>query len=99
MLDIKKIRDDFEEIKKRVEYRGKGDFGIENVRGFDDRRRGLLAEVEAMKHRQNTVSREIPKSGIEGATTHIPSPGRCPLPTIRCPPQSPLTKRCSTIIR
>ena len=36
MLDIKKIRDDFEGIKKRVEYRGKGDFGIENVRSFDD---------------------------------------------------------------
>ena len=42
MLDIKKIRDDFEGIKKRVKYRGKGDFGIENVRSFDDRRRGLL---------------------------------------------------------
>lgn len=69
MLDIKKIRDDFEGIKKRVEYRGKGDFGIENVRGFDDRRRGLLAEVEAMKHRQNTVSREIPKLKKAGKDT------------------------------
>ena len=69
MLDIKKIRDDFEEIKKRVEYRGKGDFGIENVRSFDDRRRGLLAEVEAMKHRQNTVSREIPKLKKAGKDT------------------------------
>lgn len=69
MLDIKKIRDDFEGIKKRVEYRGKGDFGIENVRSFDDRRRGLLAEVEAMKHRQNTVSREIPKLKKAGKDT------------------------------
>lgn len=69
MLDIKKIRDDFEGIKKRVEYRGKGDFGIEDVRSFDDRRRGLLAEVEAMKHRQNTVSREIPKLKKAGKDT------------------------------
>ena len=33
MLDIKKIRDDFEGIKKRVEYRGKGDFGIRRLSG------------------------------------------------------------------
>ena len=56
MLDIKKIRDDFEGIKKRVEYRGKGDFGIESVRSFDDRRRDLLAEVEAMKHIEDRKS-------------------------------------------
>jgi len=60
MLDIKKLREDFEGIRERVEYRGKGDFGINNIKKFDEERRSLLAEVEAMKHRQNTVSREIP---------------------------------------
>ena len=29
MLDIKRIREDFEGVKERVEFRGKGDFGIE----------------------------------------------------------------------
>lgn len=60
MLDIKKLREDFEGIRERVEYRGKGDFGIDDIKKFDEERRSLLAEVEAMKRRQNTVSREIP---------------------------------------
>ena len=61
MLDIKRIREDYENVKARVEFRGKGDFGIENVKKYDEKRRELLAEVEAMKNRQNTVSKEIPK--------------------------------------
>lgn len=52
MLDIKRIREDFEGVKERVEYRGKGDFGIGDVKKYDDQRRSLLAEVEEMKHRQ-----------------------------------------------
>ena len=66
MLDIKRIREDFEGVKKAVEFRGKGDFGLENVKKYDEERRSLLAEVEAMKNRQNTVSREIPKLKKEG---------------------------------
>ena len=69
MLDIKRIREDFEGVKERVEFRGKGDFGIDNVKKYDEERRELLAEVEAMKNRQNTVSREIPKMKKEGQDT------------------------------
>ena len=69
MLDIKKIREDFEGIKERVEFRGKGDFGLERVKELDEKRRELLAEVEAKKNRQNTVSREIPKLKKEGLPT------------------------------
>ena len=69
MLDIKRIREDFEGVKERVEFRGKGDFGLENVKHFDEKRRELLAEVEAKKNRQNTVSREIPKMKKEGQDT------------------------------
>ena len=36
MLDIKKLREDFEGIRERVEYRGKGDFGINNIKKFDE---------------------------------------------------------------
>ena len=61
MLDIKRIREDYEGVKERVEYRGKGDFGIGDVKKYDEERRALLADVEAMKHRQKTVSKEIPK--------------------------------------
>lgn len=66
MLDIKRIREDFEGVKERVEFRGKGDFGIDHVKKYDEERRALLADVEAMKNRQNTVSREIPKMKKEG---------------------------------
>ena len=69
MLDIKRIREDFEGVKKAVEFRGKGDFGLDNVKKYDEERRALLAEVEAMKNRQNTVSREIPKMKKEGQDT------------------------------
>ena len=69
MLDIKRIREDFEGVKKAVEFRGKGDVGLDNVKKYDEERRALLAEVEAMKNRQNTVSREIPKMKKEGQDT------------------------------
>lgn len=69
MLDIKKIREDYEGIKERVEFRGKGDFGIDKVRELDEKRRALLADVEAKKSRQNAVSREIPKLKKAGEDT------------------------------
>ncbi|MGI6211349.1 MAG: serine--tRNA ligase [Anaerovoracaceae bacterium] len=61
MLDIKRIREDFDNVKERVEFRGKGDFGIGRVKELDEERRKLLAEVETKRNRQKTVSREIPK--------------------------------------
>jgi len=69
MLDIKRIREDFEGVKERVEFRGKGDFGIGDVKKYDEERRALLAEVEQMRNKQNTVSREIPKLKKEGKDT------------------------------
>ena len=49
MLDIKRIRDDFEGIKKAVESRGQGDYGLGSVLALDERRRSLLADVEVKK--------------------------------------------------
>ncbi len=69
MLDIKRIREDYEGCKKGVERRTKGSFGIENALPLDDRRRALLAEVEAMKNRQNVVSKQIPKMKKAGEDT------------------------------
>ena len=61
MLDIKRIREDYEGVKKAVESRGHGDFGLSQVPELDAKRRTLLAEVEAMKNKQNVDSKEIPK--------------------------------------
>ena len=69
MLDIKRIREDYEGCKAGVERRTKGSFGIENALPLDDKRRELLAEVEAMKSRQNAVSKEIPKMKKAGEDT------------------------------
>ena len=69
MLDIKRIREDYEGVKAAVERRCKGSFGIENVVEYDEKRREILAEVELMKNKQNTVSKEIPKMKKAGEDT------------------------------
>jgi len=69
MLDIKRIREDFDNVKKSIESRGQGDFGIDNVLVLDEKRRSILASVEQMKNRQNLDSKEIPKLKKEGKDT------------------------------
>lgn len=69
MLDIKRIREDFDGVKAAVERRCKGDFGIDNVLEYDKQRRALLAEVEQMKNQQSVKSKEIPKMKKAGEDT------------------------------
>lgn len=69
MLDIKRLRTEFDEVKKLVELRGKGDFGLDEIVALDAKRREILTEVEAMKNQQKTVSKEIPKLKKEGKDT------------------------------
>ena len=61
MLDIKRLREDFENVKKAVESRGQGDFGIDKVLEYDKKTRETLAKVEQMKNKQSVASKEIPK--------------------------------------
>ena len=63
MLDIKRIRNNPEEIKKALSNRGE-DFQesvIDEVIALDEERRSILVEVEALKSKRNQVSAEIPK--------------------------------------
>ena len=69
MLDIKRIREDYEGVKAAVENRCKGDFGLSKVPELDAKRREILVKVEQMKNRQNTVSKEIPKLKKAGEDT------------------------------
>lgn len=71
MLDVKRIRKNYEEVKERVEFRGKGDFGLSELKNLDEERREILADVEKMKNRQNTVSRQIPTLKKEGKDTSV----------------------------
>lgn len=69
MLDIKRIREDYDNVKAAVEKRCKGDFGLSEVPGLDSQRREILLKVEQMKNRQNIVSKEIPKLKKAGEDT------------------------------
>lgn len=69
MLDIKRIRENYDDVKAAIERRGNGDFGLEKAVALDEQRRELLGEVETMKHKQNVTSKEIPKLKKEGADT------------------------------
>ncbi|OLS03440.1 serine--tRNA ligase [Tissierella creatinophila] len=65
MLDIKRIRMNAKEVKEALEKRH-GSFPIDEVIQIDEKRRNLLIEVEEMKAKQNSVSKEIPKLKKEG---------------------------------
>ncbi|WP_213818948.1 serine--tRNA ligase [Garciella nitratireducens] len=60
MLDLKRIRNHFEEMKSGLARRGE-DYDLEGVISLDEKRRGILQEVEKLKSKQNSVSKEIPK--------------------------------------
>jgi seryl-tRNA synthetase len=66
MLDIKKIREDYEGVLKSVESRTHGDYGLPHVKALDEERRALLSEVEQLKSKQNAASKEIPRLKKEG---------------------------------
>ena len=66
MLDLKRIRNDVDEVRKAIEIRGKGDFGLDKVLELDKDRREILQKVEEMKNKQNVVSKQIPKMKKEG---------------------------------
>ncbi|MDR3294531.1 MAG: serine--tRNA ligase [Clostridiales Family XIII bacterium] len=69
MLDIKKIREDFEGVRNSILSRGQGDYGLPGALDLDAKRRALLTEVEQMKNRQNAASKEIPRLKKEGKDT------------------------------
>ena len=68
MLDLKRIRNNPEEIKKALANRGE-DFKestIDEIIELDEKRRAILVEVEVLKSRRNQVSAEIPKKKKAG---------------------------------
>ncbi|MBQ9707603.1 MAG: serine--tRNA ligase [Firmicutes bacterium] len=69
MLDIRKIREDYEGMKAGIERRTKGSFGIEQIPEIDGKIRAAKAEVEPMKARLNSVSKEIGKLKKAGEDT------------------------------
>lgn len=60
MLDIKRIRTDYEHIIEVMKVRGESVGDIGKVVELDKEKRALLSETEALKAKQNEVSRKIP---------------------------------------
>ncbi|KGN00868.1 seryl-tRNA synthetase [Clostridium novyi A str. 4570] len=71
MLDLKRIRNNPEEIKQIMQNRGE-DFDnklIDDVIALDERRRQILVEVEQLKSKRNSESSQIGKLKKEGKDT------------------------------
>jgi len=73
MLDMKLLRNRFDEVKARLQHRGEDISGLDSFQQLDEKRRELLRQTEQLKNRRNTVSREIAqkKKAGEDATAEI----------------------------
>jgi len=65
LIDVKLLRDNFDEVKKKLENRNE-DFDLSKFKEYDLKRRTLLQEVESLKNKQNSVSKQIPIMKKEG---------------------------------
>ena len=65
MLDIKLLRNNFEEVEKALSTRNE-EFDLSLFKNLDEKRRNLLGEVEALKAEQNATSKLIPQYKKEG---------------------------------
>ena len=61
MLDIRRIRENLEEIKAAMDRRGEKEFDLDAVVALDDKRRDLLNVVDVMKNELNVESKKIPQ--------------------------------------
>lgn len=61
MIDLKRIRHDFENVHTGVLKRGKGDFGLLRIQELEVKRREVLQELEARKNESNVKSRQVPQ--------------------------------------
>ncbi|MFS8630760.1 MAG: serine--tRNA ligase, partial [Bacillales bacterium] len=59
MLDRKLLRDNLEEVKKKLEHRGEDLGDLEKFEELDLKRRKLIQESEKLKGKRNEVSQQI----------------------------------------
>ena len=61
MLDIKRIRTDFDAVAEKLATRGVDAAVLNEMKEIDAKRRDILVKVETLKAERNTVSAEIAK--------------------------------------
>jgi len=66
MLDIKRIRESLEDIKKVMQVRGEQIGDLDKVVDLDREKRETMTKAETLKARQNEVSKQIPALKKEG---------------------------------
>lgn len=59
MLDIRRIREDYEEVNQLLQLRGTT-YDLEEILDLDDQRKDILSVSEGLRHEQKTKSKEIP---------------------------------------
>src|SRR5699024_5463361 len=73
MLDIRFLRNNFADIKEKLEHRGEDLTELNKFQDLDEKRRKLIAETETLKARRNEASKQISalKRNGEDATEAI----------------------------
>jgi seryl-tRNA synthetase len=69
MLDIKRIRENEEEVRQGLKNRGADTSALDRVKALDQDRRKVLTDVEALKNRRNVVSKEVGALKKKGENT------------------------------
>jgi len=59
MLDIRKVRANFEEVKGKLAKRGEDLSEFDKFGGLDEKRRELIAQTEVLKAERNKVSQQV----------------------------------------
>ena len=59
MLDIKRLRTDFETIKAKLATCGEDISGLDKFEELDEKRRAMIVEVEELKSKRNQVSQTV----------------------------------------
>lgn len=59
MLDLKYLRNHFEDVKRVLQYRGEDLTALDSFEELDVKRRALIAETEKLKSKRNEVSEQV----------------------------------------
>lgn len=61
MLDMKLLRNHFDDVKEKLQHRGEDLSELEKFGELDEKRRTLITEVEQLKAKRNEASKRIPQ--------------------------------------
>ena len=65
MIDIKKIREDFDATAAQLARRGMEKERVQKAKDLDEKRRSRIAATETLKAKRNAASKEIGQIALE----------------------------------